>query len=132
MSCNNPINNGKFMNSADCSLKELEQLVIEKGDTSAYQEMSIQYLDLRKQEFLFYALVMANKYDYPQAFFDVFDCLTYLDNYDLMDEKTAALAIKYLILAANMGHEQAQEMISEYDIIESDTNYVAQIKRLYE
>ena len=122
------------MNTANQSDAELRQLIIQKGDSCAYDKLSVQYLDYGYQDFLFYAVIIANKYNYPQAYFDLFFCLIYeyIDIYELIDEKTAALAIEYLIKAANMGHKQAQEMISEYDITEFDTNYVTQIKRIYE
>lgn len=132
--CKRFVNDGQFMNSASHSLKDLRKLIIEQGDTAAYYELSIQYLDLGMQDFLVYALIMANKFDYPQAYFDVFDCITYeyIDNYELIDEKTAALAIEYLIKAANMGHEQAQKMVKESAITTHSIDNVTQIKRLYE
>ena len=127
--------NAVSMNTATRSDAELRQLIIQKGDTCAYNELSVQYLDYGYQDFLFYALTMANKYNYSQAYYDVYCCLTemYLPNdLDLIDENSSAIAINYLIMAANMGHEHAQEMVREYGISKSDTNNVALIKRINE
>ena len=127
--------NAISMNTAERSDAELRQLIIQKGDSSAYYELSVQYLDYGYQDFLFYALTMANKYNYPQAYYDVYCCITemYLPaNLYLIDEYTATIAINYLIMAANMGHEHSQEIVREYGITKSATNNVAQIMRIYE
>lgn len=134
--CGDSLNdNAISMNTANRSDAELRQLIIQKGDSSAYYELSTQYLDYGYQDFLFYALTMANKYNYPQAYYDVYCCLIemYLpaDLY-LIDENTATIAINYLIMAANMRHEHAQEIVREYNITKSDTNNVALIKRINE
>lgn len=123
----------KSMNTATRSDKELEGLIIQKGDSSAYYELSMQYLDYGYERFLPYALIMANKYNYSQAYFDVFDCLTYVyvNNATQIDEKTATLAIEYLLEAANKGHAQAKEMIQEYSI-KIDSNNKVQIIKIFE
>ncbi|MFV0531174.1 MAG: hypothetical protein ACK5MD_07015 [Flavobacteriales bacterium] len=61
---------------------------------------------------------MANKFDYPQAYFDVYSCLVNVFYSDItkIDESTATLAITYLENAAKKGHEQAQEMVKEFSI----------------
>lgn len=137
LSCSHSTKEVKSMNSSTRSINELRKLIIENGDTSAYYELYIQYLDFESQDFLVYAMIMANKYDYPQAYFDVFDCLTepffqnctFMD--EKMDEKTASIAINYLLLAAEKGHEQAKEMVTKNDITPKESNNVAQIKRIF-
>ena len=106
------------MNQPSKSLSELKNLVKE-GNTMAYDELSIAFLDEQySDEFLIYAIIMANKYDYAQAYFDVFDCFIETFRLDIIkiDEQTASLAIAYLEKAAKKGHEQAQEMVKEYSI----------------
>ena len=124
LSCNNSdkksiINEEVSMNQTSKSLSELGSLVIDDGDTLAYYDLSVAYLDMsHPEEFLVYALIMANKYDYPQAHFDVYSCLVnvYYSDITKIDEITATLAIKYLKSAAKKGHEQAQEMVKEFSI----------------
>ena len=73
-SCNNLENEDKVraMNDPSRPMIELESLVLEKGDTNAYYELDIAYLDYEHGEFFKFAKVMADKYDYTQAYFDVY------------------------------------------------------------
>ena len=117
--CKNNIKNDvKSINSSTRPDSELAQLILQKGDSSAYYELSMQYLDYGYERFLPFALIMANKYDYQQAYFDVFSCLTDIYHSDIakIDDKTANLAIEYLLQANEKGHHQANEMVQEYDI----------------
>lgn len=124
MSCNNSEkkSNRAFeqsMNQPSKSLSELKSLVLNKGDVKAYDELIAAYLDeSNSEEFLLYAIIMANKFNYPQAYFDVYSCLVNVFYSDItkIDENTAALAITYLEKAAKKGHEQAQEMVKEFSI----------------
>ena len=108
------------MNTATRPEKELEQLILQKGDASAYYELSIQYLDYGYERFLPFALIMANKYNYPQAYFDVYSCLTdlygcYMDEeLYLLDETTQKMAIEYLQEGSLKGHSQSRETLGEY------------------
>ena len=120
--CSNPINDKSIsINTATRPYDDLQKLIVFNGDTNAYEELSIQYFDHDHQdEFLIYALVMANKYDYAQAYFDVFYCLTlpFYGTGAQIDEKTAHIAIVYLIEAADKGHHQAMRIVmdlSKYD-----------------
>ena len=109
----------RSMNQPAISENELKKIILSDGDKNAYDELSISYLDHPiQEEFLLYALVMANKYDYPQAYFDVFSCLTdiYYGNITKIDDKTATLAIEYLLQANEKGHHQANEIVQEYNI----------------
>lgn len=112
------------MNQYTNSETELKKSILFNGDTSAYYKLRMSYLDYTfQEEFLLYALVMANKYDYPQAYLDVFSCLTdiYYDDISKIDDKTARLAIEYLLQANEKEHHQAKEMVQEYNIdVEKD------------
>jgi len=104
----------------------LEDNILKKGDRSSYDELSIAYLDRNTYEFLPYALLMANKYKYEQAYFDVYSCLFEIGcldcktaeleewNIDKLDIETQKLAIKYLKIASEMGHSQATEILDLY------------------
>ncbi len=132
--CGDSLNdNAISMNTANRSDAELRQLIIQKGDSSAYYELSTQYLDYGYQDFLFYALIMANKYNYPDAYMDVFDCLTteYIDSIEMMDEETAKMAVDYLFKAYDNNQNQAIEFVNDYHIKKRQTDNVSQLKRIY-
>lgn len=121
------------INQPSKSMTELKKAVLYNGDINAYNELDIAYLDYTfQEEFLLYAMIMANKYDYPQAYFDVFTCLTgiYLSDLNQLDEKTASLAIDYLLKAYEKGHHQAKDMVEEYEIT-SNENSKQQIERIF-
>jgi hypothetical protein len=83
------LENKKLMDS-------LNDLVLSKGDTLAYNELKgIHYIGEQKfTGFLYYALIMSNKYNYKRASFDVYDILT-IDK-KVLDEKTKKMADEYL------------------------------------
>ena len=91
-------------------VKELIPLVL-NGDTDAYYELYIAYYELNPSDFLPYALLMANKYDYDKAYYDVFDRLTllYWKSYnksislDSLDNQTRKMALDYLKKGAEKG-----------------------------
>ncbi len=121
-SCNNNRNEdrGKSMNEPSRPLSELEYLVLEKGDTNAYEELHIAYLDFEHGEFFKFAKVMADRYDYTQAYYDVYfqslkstkrgGTTLGLDSCTL-EEKN--LAVKYLKMAEEKGQHQAKDEIEE-------------------
>ena len=138
ISCNNEINHKAEITPIPISKGEndeekLKQLIISKGDIDAYKALSIIYLDYAyPEEFIYYALVMANKFNYPQAQYDVFSCLTdtYIGNINTIDEDSANLAISYLLKAYKNGHHQAKSMVNEYDIkydIKENKKYLIKI-----
>ena len=80
-------------------IKELKELVLLKGDTVAYDELWVAFMNEKyNQEYLIYSIVMADRYNYPHAFFLVYYCLTSVFEYKagVIDEETKTLAIKYL------------------------------------
>lgn len=60
------------MNEPTRSMNVLEDLVNSKGDIGAYEELETAYLDYPHGEFYKFAKIMADKYNYPQAFYDVY------------------------------------------------------------
>lgn len=138
--CNSNNDRGKIkeeisMNQVESSPQNYKNLVIEKGDIDAYNTLSIEYLDYKyPEEFLLYAMIMANKYDYPQASFDVFTCLTdvYMSDLNKMDSISANMAINYLIKAYKSHHHQAQEIVDKYSIMYNEKLNKNQIARIFD
>jgi|GEM_PF-2466041 len=55
----------------------LKQNVLIKGDINSYKELQFNYFNCEvREELLLYSLIMANKYNYTGAFYDVYLCLT--------------------------------------------------------
>ena len=77
-------------------MDSLNYLVLTKGDTLAYNELKgIHYIGEQKfTGFLYYALIMSNKYNYEVASFDVYDILT--TDKEFLDDKTKKMAKDYL------------------------------------
>lgn len=111
----------KSMNQPDKALKELKEKVIKTGDVQSYEALSTAYMDYGIKEFLPYALLMANKYDYPQAYYDVYECLVLMqapgqDNLDSLDPKTLTMALDYLKLSSEKGLHLGKKILGEYYI----------------
>lgn len=129
----NPNEIVRSMNQPTVSESELKKAVLYDGSTSAYDELSVSYLDHNfQEEFLFYAMIMANKYDYPQAYFDVYFYLTQTFSRDIksIDERSAKLAIEYLLKSYEKGHHQAKDIVEEYSVTSSE-NSKQQIERIF-
>lgn len=123
----------RSINQLSTNENELKKSILFKGDIDAYNSLGTAYLDYTfQEEFLLYAMIMANKYEYPQAYFDVFTCLTdiYLSDLNQIDDKTASLAIDYLLKAYEKGHHQAKDVVEEYEIT-SNENSKQQIERIF-
>jgi TPR repeat protein len=91
-------------------ISELKELVLTKGDTAAYDELAIAFLNEQYyEEYLIYSIFMANKYHYPRAYFQVYCCLTFDLEYHTksLDEETIALAVTYLKKGAELKERQA-------------------------
>lgn len=132
-SIQNSGNNDFSMNYVSESKSNLTNSVIKFGDTNAYSSLNVYFMDEPYQEeFLFYALIMANKYQYPQAYYDVYFNLTILFTSDMnqIDEETAKMAINYLLMAAESGHHQALDEVKKYNI-NSFENPKKQLLRIY-
>ena len=122
-SCTYPDEPSYPMNDSPKTISQLKQEIIETGDTSAYYDLIIQLMEYKSgdDDLLPYALIMANKYNYTQAYFDVFDCLTakYSSDIGQIDSLTAQLAIKYLLIASEKRHWQASEIVESHSIVEN-------------
>jgi len=99
--------------------KPIDELIpcVLEGNTNAYDELCIAYMDIDMSSLLPYALLMANKYDYTMAYYDVYSCLTSLylgicdddDDccLDSLDMQTRAVALEYFKKAADKGETNA-------------------------
>ncbi|WP_353098133.1 hypothetical protein [Empedobacter brevis] len=88
-----------------------------KGDTSAYYQLSLDYMDSPYDGFLYTALLMANKHNYHLAYEDVYYVLT--DYYhkkestelEDLDEKTRTMALDYLKAGAEKGNKECKRIL---------------------
>jgi hypothetical protein len=103
----------RSMNQAKREITEIQKEV-ELGNIASYKELRIVYLDYPRKNFLFWAMLMANKYDYPPAYLDVYYVLTDCFNKDwkplMIDDRTQKLALEYLHLAIEKGVKEAEEI----------------------
>lgn len=113
-----------------------KKLVVEQGDVVAYEALQIAYSEtLFPEEFLGYAMLMANKYEYPQAYYDVYEYLTgagfYRDDIEEIDNNTANAAMAYLLKAYELGHHQAVEVVEDYEMRYDEATNRQQIIRRF-
>jgi hypothetical protein len=123
----------RSMNQLNVNINTLKEAVLNYGDTSAYERLSVAYLDYSVQEeFLFYAMIMANRFDYPQAYFDVYFCLTQAFSRDIskIDDRSAQLAIEFLLKAYEKEHHQAKDIVESYSIKNNNESRV-QIEHIF-
>ncbi len=101
-----------------CKTRPKEELIplVKQGDAIAYDALSIYFsCSENSEELLPYAFLMANKYNYKKAYYDVFDCfwsiyaetgsIVLLDN---LDATTRNLALEYLKKGAELGENNCQ------------------------
>lgn len=100
---------------------------LDNGSKECYNELREYYFEIGFYKFFPCALLMANKYHYTQAYFDVYYSLYDLNSLgenrtiqakdwslDKLDKKTQGMAIEYLKIAADKGHEQAKKILGLY------------------
>ena len=104
-----------FTPDMDIEIKEILIPLVEQGDIDAYKQLYIYFSTGQNgnstEEILPYALLMANKYNYDRAYFDVFNCLWALYSertsslclLDSLDETTRNLALEHLQKGAELG-----------------------------
>jgi hypothetical protein len=95
-------------------ISEIRERIIKDGDTMAYRHFvdSCQSTSLRPySHYLFFSIVMANKYNYVPANYDIYvalnDVFLYNKKLGKMDKKTKALSIFYLKRGAYRGYQPA-------------------------
>lgn len=101
LACNNKhdrIVKNAFESSRE-DVEERKNKVLKTGDGGAYDALGTDYLrEKHYEEYLAYSLYMANKYNYPRAYYYVYHCITlmYEKNHILIDEKSKEMALTYL------------------------------------
>jgi hypothetical protein len=116
--CLNEDKNITSMNTPkrDISLVHKEVFI---GNIQSYEELKIIHLDLYAGDFLYYALFMANKHDYPPAYLDVFFSIVNsyggVEKFYQMDSKTQKIAMDYLIMANDRQADGASEILFELE-----------------
>lgn len=115
-----PVENNDSTDSGKYPTITIEEIKmnVRKGDTNAYNQLA--HINLtHPEDQLFWALLMAHKYDYNLAYFDVFSCLLDANlcqgySMDKVDAKSRKMALDYLLIAAKKGHKQSKEIIKDY------------------
>lgn len=120
------------LNQPSKSYQELKELALTNGDTIAYHEMSIAYMDSPNDDrFLYTALIMANKHNYHLAYEDVYYVLTdyyhkkELTELEELDPVTRKMALDYLIKGDKKGSIECKRILGNHYLegkyIEKDT-----------
>jgi hypothetical protein len=109
------------MNTPSKPIWELKILALNFGDKDAYTELNIAYLDEVPGEFYPIASKMADRFEYPQAYFDAYSALLYSkhiidpdSSLEQLDRKNRNIALLYLFKGALKGHDQSKEYINLY------------------
>lgn len=117
-------------------IDELKELVLQKGDTSAYFELRVAFMSQKhEEEYLIYSLLMANKYNVPIANFDAYDCIVSIFEKNKMpiDDRSKELALSYLKKGVELKEKNA---LSQYGQLLMLGKYITKDsllgKRLYD
>lgn len=114
----------KGMNDSDIPIDELKRITIHKGDGMAYLKLNIASMNNKfyPADMLSYSLIMANKYNNSQAYYDVYHFLTQINRQvfngeeyiDSLNTELQKMAIEYLQKAADTGNKQAKDELEDY------------------
>ena len=97
----------------------LWEAAIDSGNFAAYNKIAAPYLmTYRFVDLYYYSLIMANKYQCPEAYFNMYLILTHpVSTEDLrlnsIDNNTKNLALYYLLKAKELGYTHAQFSIED-------------------
>lgn len=98
-------------------LNKLIDSALNEGDEMAYNKVSSYYLmNENRDDFLYIALMMANKYSTDEAFFHVYYILNnprYKADLSNLDLKSRRIALYYLLKSYEMGYETAKYEVEE-------------------
>jgi len=102
-------------NIGKSDLSKYKELALTKGDTNAYYQLQLDYMDSPYKGFLNIAMNMADKHGYHLAYYNVYECLTD-ESTDLntLSEKNKDLALKYLIEGANKGNRNCMNILGNF------------------
>jgi hypothetical protein len=131
MNCNSKKEEVRSMNDTGEDIEDLKERIRKKGDTLAYNYLQTEMLDIQNgnDTMYVYAKIMADKYHYLPACYDVYDCIKYeydslrnkwnRDNNDYllslnMDEDRRKEAFKYLLYGAEKGDKVSMWELGNY------------------
>lgn len=101
------------MNSTKKPILKIQSGVY-KGEVESYLELRDYYLDSFSGDFLFWAMLMANKHDYGKAYLDVYYAFSDYSGqmkFSEMDTKTQEFLLFYLKKASEKGESEADEIL---------------------
>ena len=100
------------------------ELALKKGDTSAYNTLSMEFFDSPNEGvFLYTSLKMANKYNYGRAYDDAYNCLTNAfhkkvnTELDDLDPETKKLALDLLFRGVKAKNKNCMSILGNQYII---------------
>ncbi len=120
LGCTNWDKEDKKVNQNLKPIDSLRMKAILMGDTLAFNNLRIYYLDYPPEDFIPYAIYFAEKYNYPKANYEVYLCLGMSYGQDLgefsestMGKNQYALALKHLKIAAKADYYDASEILKQ-------------------
>lgn len=107
------------------SIYYFQDRVLEYGDTNSYHEIKSYNIDTpHYPDFMYYALIMSDKYNYTPAYYDVYYCLfNSFENPDNLGMKLRNMAIDYLKIAAR---RKLPEALNDLGQLYIDGKYIKQ------
>lgn len=126
-SCKKEMKKESLINNEIALISNYKRSIIFEGNKQSYDNLFIYYVDYPfSDEIFIYAFVMATKYNYPQAYFDLYSIISHVhvNDIDKIDENTAELALHYLKKAASLGHHQAEEEIKQISNRKTNSKYI--------
>lgn len=105
----------RSMNDPGVPMEVLKEKVISHGSERAYDKLEIAYFDYVIQEVMIYSTIMANKYNYPEAYLNVYYNLVTVHENGLEDMSVdlRAIAIQYLKKSASLGSLSACDKLGD-------------------
>ena len=117
----------RSMNQTNRTFEELKVLALDSGDIDAYNELETAFFE--------YAKEMADKHNYPQAYYDRYiQLLKHTDDptttlsLDSCDEKTRSLAIEYLQKASELGFKPATDELMEFNTVSHSIHKLSKLE----
>lgn len=120
---NTDLNNARFMNEIldSCERVKAEKKVKLYGDTNSYNNLRVLYLDYPTKYFIPYTLIMADKFNYKPAYYDVYFYIgiKYHQQKEWLSKKGVNIddynmAINHLVKGSELGNPKCIEIIDKY------------------
>ena len=104
---------------AQKDIKRMEPIYLKTADSS-FDELAVCYTYTsvyQLNEMLSIAIIMANKYNYGEAYYLTYSRLLYrMDSGEKIDSLTSKIGISYLKVSARLNYKYAQEKLGKYYI----------------